>query len=239
MHYVIWSDCNTYFAGIYIGTGSTRNKMSTFLLQRIRPAFASVRSQYTQSQRLYKAGMTRPFSSFLVSPKELHNELGKNDPIKSPKTIPVSAEWFLPGDGRDGRQEFLKLRIPGARFFDLDTIKDPVSPYPHMVPTASVFTEAMKSLGISRDDTVSSVCPTRFVRFLKIGFYIRLSSMTAQPSVSSQHQEQHGLSKSLGTPRCIFSTTSRNGLTKDTQWSLAQRSPSRKLSTQKSNQTTA
>lgn len=101
--------------------------------------------------------MTRPFSSFIVTPKELNDELGKNTSAKSSKIIPVSAEWFLPNDGRDGRQEFLKLRIPGARFFDLDTIKDPVSPYPHMVPTASVFTEAMKDLGISRDDTVSFI----------------------------------------------------------------------------------
>ncbi|KAF8430281.1 Rhodanese-like domain-containing protein [Tirmania nivea] len=98
--------------------------------------------------------MTRPFSSYIVTPKELHDELRKNIPTESPKIIPVSAEWYLPNDGRDGRQEFLKLRIPGARFFDLDTIKDPVSPYPHMVPTTSVFTEAMKDLGISRDDTV-------------------------------------------------------------------------------------
>ncbi|RPB28653.1 thiosulfate sulfurtransferase [Terfezia boudieri ATCC MYA-4762] len=128
--------------------------MSTFFLQKIRPALAPVRNQYTQSQRLYKAKMTRPFSSFIVTPKDLHDELRKNTSTKSPKTIPVSAEWFLPNDGRDGRQEFLQLRIPGARFFDLDTIKDPVSPYPHMVPTASIFTEAMKYLGISRDDTV-------------------------------------------------------------------------------------
>lgn len=101
--------------------------------------------------------MRRAFSSFIVTPQELHDELGKNISTKFPKTIPVSAEWFLPNDGRDGCQEFLKLRVPGARFFDLDTIKDPVSPYPHMVPTASVFTEAMEDLGISRDDTVSSI----------------------------------------------------------------------------------
>jgi len=46
------------------------------------------------------------------------------------------------------------LRIPGARFFDLDAIKDPVSQYPHMVPTPEVFVEAMRNIGISRGDAV-------------------------------------------------------------------------------------
>lgn len=93
----------------------------------------------------------------MVSPKELQEELEKNKSTSTSRIIPVSAEWFLPNDGRVGYQEFLNLRIPGARFFDLDAIKDPESPYPHMVPTASVFSDAMKDLGISREDTVSSI----------------------------------------------------------------------------------
>lgn len=129
--------------------------MSTlFFVQRTRPVFYQVRQHYIWSQRFTTARMKRAFSSFIVSPKELQEELAKNISASSQKTIPVSAEWFLPNDGRDGRQEFLKRRIPGARFFDLDAIKDPLSPYPHMVPTASVFAEAMKDMGISREDIV-------------------------------------------------------------------------------------
>ena len=80
----------------------------------------------------------------------------------TPRTIPISAEWFLPNDGRSGYEEFLKLRIPGARFFDLDKIKDPDSPYPHMAPTSEVFSKAMKELGIQREDTVRFIPLTYF-----------------------------------------------------------------------------
>lgn len=131
--------------------------MSASFLQSSRPLFAQVRRQSSQFQRLLSVGMARSFSSYVVSPKELQEELEKNKSASTPRIIPVSAEWFLPNDGRVGYQEFLKLRIPGARFFDLDAIKDPESPYPHMVPTASVFSDAMKDLGISREDTVSSI----------------------------------------------------------------------------------
>ena len=55
---------------------------------------------------------------------------------------------------RTGLSAFLKARIPTARFFDLDEIKDDDSPYPHMLPTAETFAKAMGQLGIRRDDDV-------------------------------------------------------------------------------------
>ena len=45
-------------------------------------------------------------------------------------------------------------RIPSARFFDLDIVKDPDSVYPHMLPTAEGFAQAMSDLGLKRDDTL-------------------------------------------------------------------------------------
>ncbi|KAF8475920.1 Rhodanese-like domain-containing protein [Kalaharituber pfeilii] len=125
--------------------GSTLLKFRPFLFSFQHPkSFCSAR-------------MSRSFSSFIITPKELLNQLESNPPPSThhtPRTIPVSAEWFLPNDGRNGYEEFLKLRIPGARFFDLDAVKDPDSPYPHMVPTAPIFAEAMKKMGIAREDTV-------------------------------------------------------------------------------------
>lgn len=125
-------------------------------LSAISTAFSGVRAGlYPTKPRFFSAGMARLFSSFIVTPTELHYALTSNHSESSAsKTIPVSAEWFLPNDPRKGYEEYVKLRIPGARFFDLDTIKDPVSKYPHMLPTAEVFAEAMSDLGISRDDTV-------------------------------------------------------------------------------------
>ncbi|KAI4137721.1 MAG: hypothetical protein L6R39_007134 [Caloplaca ligustica] len=99
------------------------------------------------------------FQSYIVTPKELATALTKNVPTKistAPRVIPLCAAWFLPNDpqGRTGRRVFEEKRIPSARFFDLDAIKDHESPYPHMLPSAETFAEAMQNMGIRKDDEV-------------------------------------------------------------------------------------
>lgn len=99
----------------------------------------------------------RNLSSYLVSPKELHEALKKNPPSPispEPRVIPLCASWFLPNDERSGIQTFREQRIPKARFFDLDKVIDKHSPYPHMLPTANGFAAAMSELGIRKEDTV-------------------------------------------------------------------------------------
>jgi thiosulfate/3-mercaptopyruvate sulfurtransferase len=105
------------------------------------------------------AASRRNFSSYLVTPKELHEALKKNPPSSistDPRVIPLCAAWFLPDDkeGRTGIQVFREKRIPKARFFDLDKVIDRRSPYPHMLPSAKDFAAAMSELGIKREDTV-------------------------------------------------------------------------------------
>ncbi|KAL9025969.1 MAG: hypothetical protein Q9180_007564, partial [Flavoplaca navasiana] len=95
----------------------------------------------------------------IVTPKELSAALKKNVLTKistAPRVIPLCAAWFLPNDpqGRTGQQVFKEKRIPSARFFDLDAVKDHESPYPHMLPTAEVFAKAMQDIGIRRDDEI-------------------------------------------------------------------------------------
>ncbi|KAF2275985.1 Rhodanese-like protein [Westerdykella ornata] len=95
--------------------------------------------------------------TFLVTPAELDKALQKNVYSKlstSPKVVPLCASWFLPNDGRDGYETFVAGRIPHARFFPLDEVKDPHSPYPHMLPSREDFALAMGRLGIQRDDSV-------------------------------------------------------------------------------------
>lgn len=101
----------------------------------------------------------RSFSSYLVTPTELNEALKRNPPTKistDPRVIPLCASWFLPNDPeqRTGIQVFRELRIPKARFFDLDRVVDRHSPYPHMLPSPKEFAAAMSELGIRRDDTV-------------------------------------------------------------------------------------
>jgi len=61
----------------------------------------------------------------------------------------LDASFHLPTSGRDGRKEFETARIPGARFFDIDGIKDPHSDLPHMMPDDVTFEQAMAEIGIS------------------------------------------------------------------------------------------
>lgn len=96
-------------------------------------------------------------SSYLVTPAEVYSALQKNVHSKlstAPKIVPLCASWFLPNDGRNGLDTFKEARIPHARFFDLDEVKDPASPYPHMLPSPKDFAKAMGRLGIRRDDSV-------------------------------------------------------------------------------------
>ena len=46
------------------------------------------------------------------------------------------------------------LTLIFSSFFDLDLVSDTSSPYPHMLPSAQVFTQAMRKLGIRRDDNI-------------------------------------------------------------------------------------
>jgi thiosulfate/3-mercaptopyruvate sulfurtransferase len=113
-------------------------------------------SSQQHMQRLNRSSK-RSLSSYLVTPKELHEALRKNPPSPistDPRVIPLCAAWFLPNDGRSGIQVFRERRIPKARFFDLDKVVDRRSAYPHMLPSAKDFAAAMSELGIRREDVV-------------------------------------------------------------------------------------
>lgn len=112
-----------------------------------------------RTSRYFHAKMAsqRNLSSYIVTPKELNEALKKNPPSTintDPRVIPLCASWFLPNDGRTGIQTFREQRIPKARFFDLDKAIDKRSPYPHMLPDAKGFANAMSELGIRKEDTV-------------------------------------------------------------------------------------
>jgi len=66
----------------------------------------------------------------------------------------VDCSAFMPGSGRDGAAEFLEAHIPGARFLDIEDVRDKEHPAPHMLPTAERFGAAMRELGIGRDDRI-------------------------------------------------------------------------------------
>jgi hypothetical protein len=56
---------------------------------------------------------------------------------------------------RDTRAEYLKQRIPGAVFFDIDEVSDKSVALPHMLPPKDLFESAVSNLGISNSGTFS------------------------------------------------------------------------------------
>ena len=56
----------------------------------------------------------------------------------------VEATFFLPTMNRDAMAEYQSLHIPDAVFFDIDTIADPHSELPHMLPSAEAFENSMQ-----------------------------------------------------------------------------------------------
>jgi thiosulfate/3-mercaptopyruvate sulfurtransferase len=60
----------------------------------------------------------------------------------------IDASWHLPAAGRIGASEFLGAHIPGAVFFDIDTIADLEQGLPHMLPKPEALAKAMSALGL-------------------------------------------------------------------------------------------
>ncbi|TLS26343.1 hypothetical protein PpBr36_04567 [Pyricularia pennisetigena] len=114
----------------------------------------------TTASRTFTTTMPRrTFSSYLVTPKEVHEAMQKSPPSPistHPRVICLNAAWFLPNDpeGRTGIESYRKSRIPKSRFFDLDKVIDRHSPYPHMLPEPKKFASAMSELGVRKEDTV-------------------------------------------------------------------------------------
>src|SRR3984885_4783621 len=84
----------------------------------------------------------------LVTTEWLAGELGK------PDLVVFDATKYLPNEPKDGRTEFLRAHIPGARYFRIDQIADPDPDLPHMVPTPGRFAKLMAGLGVSNTSRI-------------------------------------------------------------------------------------
>ncbi|MFW5661104.1 MAG: sulfurtransferase [Oceanicaulis sp.] len=61
----------------------------------------------------------------------------------------VEASWFMPGAGKTGEKVFAERRVPGAVFFDIDTVCDPTSGLPHMAPGSARFARWLAGNGLT------------------------------------------------------------------------------------------
>lgn len=74
--------------------------------------------------------------------------------LNTPDLVILDATFFLPNQGRNAREEYLRAHIPGALFFDIDAIADHATDLPHMLPTETAFASAAGQLGIEEFSTV-------------------------------------------------------------------------------------
>jgi thiosulfate/3-mercaptopyruvate sulfurtransferase len=88
---------------------------------------------------------------------ELAAELG------DPNLGVIDASWHLPNAGRIGATEFRQKHIPGAVFFDIDSIADHDQDLPHMLPKPDALAKAMTALGLGDG--------MRFVVYDALGLY--------------------------------------------------------------------
>jgi thiosulfate/3-mercaptopyruvate sulfurtransferase len=84
----------------------------------------------------------------LVSTEWLADNLGQA------RLVVVDGSWYLPAEKRDPKAEYAAGHIPGAVYFDIDTIADTTSPLPHMFPSAESFAQAVGRLGIANTDRI-------------------------------------------------------------------------------------
>jgi thiosulfate/3-mercaptopyruvate sulfurtransferase len=74
--------------------------------------------------------------------------------LSKPDIVVFDATKYLPNEPKDGRAEFLRAHVPGARYFDIDEIADPDTDLPHMVPTPGRFAKLMAALGVSNTSRI-------------------------------------------------------------------------------------
>jgi thiosulfate/3-mercaptopyruvate sulfurtransferase len=92
--------------------------------------------------------ITNPASKWLKSTEWLTGQIGK------PNLVVVDGSFYLPTQKRDAKAECIAGHIPGAVFFDIETIADDSTDLPHMLPGPTQFGNAVGALGISDTDTI-------------------------------------------------------------------------------------
>jgi len=88
--------------------------------------------------------MTAPL---FVSAEWLH------DHYKDNEILVLDARMVPPGQDavRDVAAEYHAEHLPQAPFFNIETLSDHTSPYPHMMPRPERFAVAMRELGVQQD----------------------------------------------------------------------------------------
>jgi len=84
----------------------------------------------------------------LIEPEDVFTHLNDKN------WVLLDATFALPAQNRNPQSEFRETHLPGARFFDIDTISATNCDLPHMLPSPQAFAESVSTLGIDNDTQV-------------------------------------------------------------------------------------
>lgn len=84
----------------------------------------------------------------LLSATDAINLLKSNSNVKI-----LDGSWHL-NKARDAIAEFAAERVPNAQYINIDDVSDKSSSLPHMIPSATEFSDYVSNLGISSDNHV-------------------------------------------------------------------------------------
>lgn len=94
--------------------------------------------------------------------------------LGEPRLRVVDARWYLPTLARDAAAEYREAHVPGAMFFDIDTVKDRANPLPHMLPEPDEFARAVGELGIGDADRVVVYGARNFIASARVWWTFRV-----------------------------------------------------------------
>ena len=83
--------------------------------------------------------------------------------IGEPDVRFADVTWYLPNVPKSAHDAYKEDHIPGAVYFDIDSIADSSSDLPHMFPSLDFFSQCMGELGISETDHVIVYDRSKFV----------------------------------------------------------------------------
>ena len=80
------------------------------------------------------------------------NWLYKN--INNKNLVILDCSWHMPIERRNGVEEFNKMHIKNAYFFDIDKISDLKTNLPHMLPSKSKFEDKVRGFGVNQNSLI-------------------------------------------------------------------------------------
>ena len=76
--------------------------------------------------------------------------------LNNRRLVILDCSWHMPIERRNSMEEFKKMHIKNAYFFDIDKISDIKTNLPHMLPSQRKFEKKVRSFGINQNSLIAA-----------------------------------------------------------------------------------